>query len=235
MNLVLLYDDDFIEDNMVKLDKRRFEHITKVLKKGLNGKVKVGRLNGNMGTGTVTEVNETELRMKVVLDQYPAPAVPITLVCALPRPKTLKKVVHAAVSAGIKDIFFIETWKVDKSYWTSPLVKPDGLYEHILLGLEQGCDTIMPNIQFKRRFRPFVEDELSEIMEDSLGITAHPDSGHVCPAHLEAPVTLCIGPEGGFTDYEVEMLEKHGCRPVQLGVRPLRTEFAVAAFIGRLI
>ncbi|QSH40463.1 16S rRNA (uracil(1498)-N(3))-methyltransferase [Lentisphaerota bacterium ZTH] len=235
MNLILLFEGDFVEADMVRLDQRRFEHITRILKCGLGDKVKVGRLDGNLGIGVITEISENELSMRVKLDKFPAPAAPITLICALPRPKTLKKVVNAAVSAGVKDIYFIESWKVDKSYWTSPLVKPDGLREHVLLALEQGCDTVMPNIQFKRRFKPFVEDELSGIMEDSLGLTAHPQSDHICPAHLEAPVTLCIGPEGGFTDYEVELLEKHGCRPVHLGVRPLRTEFAVAAFIGRLI
>ena len=48
-------------------------------------------------------------------------------------------------------------------------------------------------------------------------------------------MTLAIGPEGGFIPYEVEALQRAGCRPVSLGPRRLRVEQAVAVLLGRLL
>ena len=35
---------------------------------------------------------------------------------------------------------------------------------------------------------------------------AHPGAGQPCPTDLKTPVTLAIGPEGGFTTYEVDKI-----------------------------
>ncbi len=45
------------------------------------------------------------------------------------------------------------------------------------------------------------------------------------------PVTLFVGPEGGFEDEEVELARISGIRPVSLGPRILRTETAALALI----
>ena len=47
-------------------------------------------------------------------------------------------------------------------------------------------------------------------------------------------MTLAIGPERGFTDYEIAMLGARGFRTVSLGERRLRVEDAVPALLGRL-
>jgi RsmE family RNA methyltransferase len=234
MNLVLLFEEDFIAENTAILRDRRFEHIRDTIGASPGKIIKAGLLNGNLGEGKILEMSEEQLTMKVCLDQLPPEPLPLTLIFALPRPKTLKKVIHAAVSMGVKKIFIIECWKVDKSYWSSPLLEPGGLDEHIILGLEQGRDTVWPEIQLRRRFKPFVEDELENLIGDSMALAAHPGDSKPCPALVNKAVTLCIGPEGGFTDYEVDMLQKHGFMTVMLGERIMRTEVAIPALIGRL-
>src|SRR5262249_35762620 len=64
-------------------------------------------------------------------------------------------------------------------------------------------------------------------------LVAHPPAPLPCPRGVEGPVTLAIGPEGGFTPYEVELLCAHGFTAVSLGPRPLRVEHAVPALLGR--
>ena len=89
-------------------------------------------------------------------------------------------------------------------------------------------------MEIRRRFKPFVEDLLPTIVHGTCGLVAHPHAARACPANLHGAVTLAIGPEGGFTTYEVEKLEVAGLQPVHLGPRPLRCETAVPALLGRL-
>ena len=48
----------------------------------------------------------------------------------------------------------------------------------------------------------------------------------VSPALRSSGLALAVGPEGGFTDEEVDQARDHGWRPVQLGPRTLRIETA---------
>ena len=234
MNLLILFKTDFISPDTVSLNGQRFEHLRKILRVGQGDFVKAGLLDGMLGTGEVVELNSDDIKLRVKLDSEPPPTLPLTLICALQRPQTMKKVLQAVIAYGVKKLYFIHSKKVEKSYWSSPLLQEDALRKHIILGLEQSGDTIMPEIHFRQKFKPFVEDELTGIVGDSLGLTAHPSGREACPAQVGKAVTLCVGPEGGFTDYEIEILEKHACPAVHLGPRPLRTEFAVCALLGRL-
>ena len=113
MNLIILYKNDFISESIVRLTGRRAEHISLVHKAEIGKSLTVGLLNSNMGKGTVINISKSSLEMNVVLSEKPPRPLPLTLILALPRPKTFKKAVHAAVSMGVKKIYVIESWKVE--------------------------------------------------------------------------------------------------------------------------
>ncbi len=48
----------------------------------------------------------------------------------------------------------------------------------------------------------------------------------------ETPVDIFIGPEGGFSESEIEQAEKYGVTPASLGMRILRTETAAIVAAG---
>jgi 16S rRNA (uracil1498-N3)-methyltransferase len=52
--------------------------------------------------------------------------------------------------------------------------------------------------------------------------------------HLNAPLRLAIGPEGGFDPAEVALLRSRGAQPLQIGPWVLRSERAVVATLARL-
>ena len=235
MNLVILNENELAGNGMAVIsDLRRIVHIQTVLKAAPGEQIKTGLLNGRIGTAKVVSSTPEKIELAVEFSAEPPPPLPVTLIFALPRPKTYKKVLQAATAMGVKKFIVIETWKVDKSYWDSPALSEETTSEQLILGLEQGMDTILPEISFKRRFKPFVEDELAGICKGTMPLLAHPGAEETCPRNVPLAVTLCLGPEGGFTDYEVAMLEKHGMRPVSIGERILRTEFAVCALLGRI-
>jgi RsmE family RNA methyltransferase len=103
------------------------------------------------------------------------------------------------------------------------------------LGLEQARDTRPPRIEIRERFRPFVEDELDEWAGRSVRLLPHPAARAVVPrVDADQPVTLAIGPDGGWVPFEVDLLERCGFAPVSLGPRILRVEVAVGYLLGRI-
>jgi RsmE family RNA methyltransferase len=159
---------------------------------------------------------------------------PVTLVLALPRPKVLNRVIAGAASLGVKRMFLINAWRVEKSYWSTPRLAPENLRMQSILGLEQARDTRLPSIETRRLFRPFVEQELPSIAAGTRRLVAQPGSSEECPRALSEEVTLVIGPEGGFIEAEIDSLRAVGFASVSLGPRVLRVETAVAALLARL-
>jgi len=234
MNLALLFEEDFIAPDRVRLRGRRLDHLKTVLKAGTGHRIPVGRVDGLIGHGEVLSLTDTEAELQVTLNQQPPPALPLTLVLAMPRPKMFRRVLQTCASLGVKDLWLINSYKVEKSFWQTPWLSQDHLRENLTLGLEQAKDTLMPQVHIRKLFKPFVEDELPTLLEGKRALVAHPGMAAPCPTHLNEPAALCIGPEGGFTDYEVGKLEEAGCQSVHLGPRILRVETAVPVLISRL-
>jgi RsmE family RNA methyltransferase len=234
MNLILLFPDDFISGDAVRLSGRRLAHVANVHRAAVGDELVAGVAGGRIGRGVVTRLDASAIEMRVALDRDPPPPLPLTLVLALPRPKVLNRVIAGATSLGVKRIHLINAWRVEKSYWKSPRLSEDNLLLQSILGLEQARDTILPAIGLHRLFRPFVEEQLPEIARGTLLLVAHPGAAKECPRNVTQPVTLVIGPEGGFIAQEIASLERVGFTPVSIGARILRVETAVAALIGRL-
>lgn len=232
MNLILLFDEDFVSPGVAQLRGHRLAHVTSVHRAAIGDSLTVGVAGGRLGTGVVTRLDEV-LELEVTLDRDPPAPLPLTLVLALPRPKVLNRVIASATSLGVKRIILINAWRVEKSYWKSPRLSEENLRAQRILGLEQARDTLLPTIELRRLFRPFVE-ELPSLARDTLALVAHPIASRECPRAVTQPVTLAIGPEGGFIAQEIESLQRIGFEAVSLGERVLRVETAVAALIARL-
>jgi 16S rRNA (uracil1498-N3)-methyltransferase len=234
VNLILLFDDDFLDATRVRLSGRRLRHVTEVHRAAVGEDLVVGVTSGRIGRGTITRLDAEALEMGVTLDRDPPAPLPLTLILALPRPKVLNRVIAAAASLGIKRIVLLNAWRVEKSYWSSPRLSAENLRTQSILGLEQARDTVLPSIETRRLFRPFVEDELPALASGTRALVAHPHAQEACPHNLREPVTLAIGPEGGFIDAEIASLERAGFTTVNIGERILRVETVVPYLAARL-
>ncbi len=235
MNLILLFKDDFLNDSgKVRLLGRRLKHVLEVHRASPGDELCVGLSGGQIGTGKITHLSNDRIEMDVKFNIDPPPALPVTLVLALPRPKVVRRTLATASSMGVKKIILINSFRVEKSFWQSPFLKEESIGRQLVLGLEQARDTVMPEVLIRPLFRPFVEDELPAVIGDTTALLAHPEASTSCPRGLEVPVTLAVGPEGGFIPYEVERLTACGFLPVSMGERTLSVEAAVPALLSRL-
>lgn len=234
MNLLLLEDGDFVAEDRVRLSGRRLKHLLEVHRAEAGDSLRVGRLNGLMGSGQLINLDSEHAELSVQLDQAPPAKLPLTLLLALPRPKMLRRVLQTVSSMGVPRLVLLNSYRVEKSFWQTPFLEPAAIHEQLILGLEQARDTVLPEVIIEKRFKPFVEDQLPAISAGTLGLVGHPGDYPACPRAVEQPVTLAIGPEGGWIPYEVEKLQEAGLQPVQLGARILRVETAVTALLARL-
>ncbi|MEZ5524815.1 MAG: 16S rRNA (uracil(1498)-N(3))-methyltransferase [Pseudomonadales bacterium] len=234
MNLILLEPGDYIDSQHVRLHDTRFKQILQVHGSQIGDQVRVGELNGLMGSACITELNDQAVTLAIELDQPPPAKLPLTVVLALPRPKMIRRIFRSLAELGVDQLIVINSYKVEKSFWQSPALHPDNIRQYLVEGLQQAKDTILPQVHFHKRFKPFVEDQLPSIIEDSRALIAHPGLGERCPHQLNERITLAVGPEGGFIPYEVEKLQAIGFEGVDLGERILKVENALTTLIAKL-
>jgi RsmE family RNA methyltransferase len=234
VNLLIFTAADRIDDQRICVTGRRLQHLQQVLGAATGDELRVGELNGLAGLGRILDINDQQATLSVELNEVPPAKLPLCLVLALPRPKMLRRIIRNVAELGVDQLHLINSYRVEKSYWQTPVLQDEALDGYLMQGLEQSRDTIPPRVSCHRRFKPFVEDLLPAMTSSRQSLLAHPGNHPPCPRDLQQDTLLVIGPEGGFIPYEVEKLELAGCQPVSLGPRILRVENALTALLGRL-
>ncbi|MDP5052697.1 MAG: 16S rRNA (uracil(1498)-N(3))-methyltransferase [Congregibacter sp.] len=233
MNLLIVEAQELDSNMQVQLSGRRLVHLNKILKLQRGDTVRVGQLGGEIGVGVLRSIDSRLAHIDVALDQAPPPPLPLSVVLALPRPKMLRRILRGLAETGVKDVHLINSFRVEKSYWQSPLLNSEALHEALLAGLEQAMDTVLPTIHLHRRFRPFAEDTLPSLCAGSDALLADLGAADSYPPSPSQPSLLVIGPEGGFIPFERQLIQQAGARCVGLGPRMLRVETALHCAIGR--
>lgn len=230
-----------------RLTDRRAEHVAAVLKAELGQELRVGVISeggdalpwpaGARGVGRVLASAPALLELEVALEPLPAePAEPrVDLALALPRPQGLHRILQAAVVMDVGRIDLFRSFRVEKSYFSSPSLKPEEVRRQLLLGAEQGQRTRLPPVAVHPRFGPFLQDP-ALLGPGEIGLLAHPGGAPLESADAPAAArrVLAIGPEGGFLPREVEAFVARGFVAVDLGPWVLRTETAVIAALAQL-
>ena len=251
MNLILLNKKELDSNGIVTLVGRRAKHIGEVIKPTVGDTLNVGIIDGDIGKAEVIAIetsdnvsNEASVTLSIdsrTLNNSSPLAIDISLVIALPRPKVTRRIIGLCTECGVKDIHFINSYRVEKSFWQSPLLNDDKVHKQILLSLEQSKDTQLPRIHFHKRFKPFVEDELPNIAKDKQALVAHPYNAKINLEHCDnelaelkqQPRIIAVGPEGGFIPYEIELLQQAGFNTLGLGPRIYRVETVIPLLLGK--
>ena len=233
MNILLL-EHEQINNSLATVNGEKAKHIGTILKLKVGDSLRVGIINGKIGEGEIINIEEDEIKLLIQCDSLPPDAIDITIILAMPRPKALRRILKTIASLGIKQIYLINCFKVEKSYWQTPLLSDKHVRQAFIQGLEQSKDTIMPQINIRKLFKPFIEDELPTLSNKRLKFLAHPEGGVLCPANITQPITLVFGPEGGFTEFEVSQFIKKDFKQIHLGERILNIETAIPFTLGKL-
>ena len=248
MNLLLLDSSELSTDNSTILCDRRAEHICQVLQLKTGSILRAGIVNGEHGEAEITHINTTKKEVSLLFtpnpnntqQQNPTP-LPITVIMALPRPKVAKRLIAVCAECGVKELHFINSFRVEKSFWQSPQLNSQNIHQQLLLGLEQSKDIALPLVSLHPRFKPFVEDQLAAIRGNKDCFVAHPYKADLTlnslndRSNIKSPNrVVIIGPEGGFIPYEVDLLQENGCQTLSIGPRIYRIETVLPMLLALL-
>jgi RsmE family RNA methyltransferase len=235
MNRILFEDNEIGDSGRVCVAGRRARHITKVLKPEVGATLRVGVLDGSRGSGEVLSVTRDRVALACTFEDELPDAPRVDLLLALPRPKVMRRLWAPLASLGVGRIVLTNAAKVERNFFDTHWLEEDVYRPLLVEGLEQSGDTRVPSVTICRRLKPFVEDELDGLFPGSRRLICHPR--HATPlgdagiAGAER-VLLAIGPEGGWSDYEIDMFAAQGFDCVSMGWRTLRTDVACMALIA---
>jgi len=235
MNRILFGSEEVQADGTVVLSDGRAQHIRQVLGAPSGRSIKTGFINGLAGMSRILDVDGERVRLLPEHTQ-PAPEPWFDLLLAAPRPKVLKRLWPQLAALGVGRVVVVNAFKVEKCYFSSQWLDSEHFRPLLIEGLMQAGLTRLPEVWVRPRFKPFVEDELDEMFPGSLRLLAHPgaERSFFEPTDLQARPLLAVGPEGGWTEYELKALQTFGFRLFSLGERILRTDTACVALISVL-
>lgn len=237
MNVVLIEPEEKTSDGALRLSDGRARHILHVLKARPGDSIRLGILDGPLGTGTITTLAKETVELSCSFEGTIPPRPRADLLLALPRPKVMRRLWAQLAALGVGRIILTNAWKVEKMYFDSHVLHP-GVYRPLLVeGLQQAGDTRLPDVRVFKQFKILIEDELDGLFLEGRRLIARPGPGPAmrqAAARSAGRVLLAVGPEGGWTPFEEERLAAHGFKPVSMGARTLRTDTACVALLALL-
>lgn len=236
VNLILLERTELDSGDITTLRGDRARHLLNVLKVTPGQTVRVGIVDGQLGTGTVTTIAPGEVALRCAFERETLPPPAIDLLLAVPRPKVLRRLWAQLAALGVARIIITNAARVERDYFDTHVLTPECYRPLLSEGLQQARDTRLPRVSVHRQFRKLIEDDLDTLVADALRIVAHPDADVSVPAAVSAStmarVLVAVGPEGGWNAFELSLLESRGFQRVALGPRTLRVDTACVALLG---
>ena len=205
----ILFESSEIADGVATCSDARAEHILAVLHGEVGQTLKTGELDGRIGTGEIVSIEGRTVAVKVShTEESLRPW--CDLVLAPPRPRVMKRLLPQLASLGVGTIVLVGAKKVEKDFWGATLLKEENYRPLLVDGLMQAGTSVVPRMETRRNFRRFVGDELDSLFPTANRVVGHPGGAPNAPAQKPGRLLLAVGPEGGWTDDEVSLLESHG-------------------------
>jgi RsmE family RNA methyltransferase len=237
MNLLLLAPEECGSGD-IELDGRRARHLLDVLAVAPGRVLRAGIAGGALGHAEVVAATDHTVTVRFVATAAATRPLAIDLVVAMPRPKAAARILQLAATFAVRSLAFTRAWKVDKSYLDSTRISDREIHENLVLGCEQGESTYLPRVTRFARFMDMLQAIPLPTGAATLGIVAHARGGvaveHAVTPGEDRPVTIAIGPEGGWIDREITSFSDLGFSVVQLGGPILRVESAVVAALAQV-
>jgi 16S rRNA (uracil1498-N3)-methyltransferase len=223
---------EFITLPTLKITGEEFSHMTHVMRMSAGDRVRVVDGQGNSYEAVITMISRREAECRVTAHalRLHEPARSLTLgVGMLKNPSRFDYLVEKAVEIGVARIVPLLTERTIPRH-----SKTERWQKLCVAAMKQSGRCVLPEVGEPVRFVEFI----SSCDTGALRMIPHEQAevslGSLC-SNGSAPAVVCVGPEGGFSNDEVDSARDAGFQPVTLGTRRLRTETAALVACALLL
>lgn len=233
-------DKNCIFDSKIILSGDDMRHIVKVLRKNIDDIIEVFDGNGNSYKVKILEINKENITTEIIEKSYQQDAkINITLFQSLPKMDKMELIIQKCTELGISKIvpFISERTVVKIDNKKTELSKLDRWRKIAQEACKQCGRAMVPEIDYICNYK----DVLDKLKIYDINIFAYEkeDKLNLKSVLRENPeiknISIIIGPEGGFSEKEVEQAIAHRAKAITLGPRILRTETAGMAILSILM
>jgi len=156
----------------------------------------------------------------------------VHIVQAACRSEKIETVLQKATELGAASFQIVRSERSSLKLEGSKLSKRLQRWQKIIIeAVEQSGRTIVPVIHWR--------NSADEIRREGDCYTLHPDTENTWQQQRESiakatDITLAIGPEGGWSNRDLEQLAHHRIQPLNFGPRVMRTETAAPALLAAI-
>ena len=217
-----------IVDRKALLDSEDVYHLLKVMRMRVNDEIEV--VSDEIPfLCVIKSIKPLEIVVKKQIHEKRELDNKVTLICALLKGDKLNFVLQKATELGVYEIVLLSSDRtIVKSKEFDSSRKLDR-YNRILKEASEQCH----RSKIPLMYRLISIDELGKIKGDVKMIAYEQEAGktdslfsEIKKINKDDRVNVVIGPEGGFSEQEVEIAKGYGYVPVSLGRRILRAETA---------
>ena len=211
-----------ITGNTVIINNEEQQHIVKVLRMKSGEEIFVTDGKGNLAKGNlVFEGKKVHLEILEIKEKLPnfSPQLHI----AIAPTKNIDRIeffVEKAVEMGISEITFLQTEKTERKN-----ISIEKLTKQAISASKQSLRFHFPKMNDLVKFSDFIKN-----LDAETTFVAHCNENleriHLRDIDSRENITFLIGPEGDFSDKEIQILVENGIKAVSLGNQRLRTETA---------
>ncbi|HYR28689.1 MAG TPA: RsmE family RNA methyltransferase, partial [Thermoanaerobaculia bacterium] len=196
-----------------------FHHSVRVVRVRAGEEVELFDKTGRVAKGIVESLERDEAVIRVV-EEIPSreSKLDLHLAMAIINLEKFELVLQKATELGVKSFIPLVTERIEmrRERYAGKL---DRWRKIVLEAVKQSGRSLVPPIEEPAEFEEVIQRPGNRLLFDA---DAEPSPR---PASLDA-VTLLIGPEGGWSEDELEAARHHGCGFARMGPRRLRAETA---------
>lgn len=218
-----------ISGGIIEISGQEAIHITKVLRNKVGDEILVLDGIGNRYKTEIQEVSKKSVLLSIKETSFEeAPSIKkIMAFGSIKKRDRLEFAIEKAVELDAWEICIFQSEHSERGNLNQERA------ENIALSAFKQCArTWLPEIKVLKSL-----DELLRHYSDAAIYIAHEQEiDRISPEELSSERNvLLVGPEGGFSDNEIESVQKAGGKVVSLGKYRLRAETAVAAFLSQYL
>jgi 16S rRNA (uracil1498-N3)-methyltransferase len=235
VNLMLIEPEELTPDRIVRIAGPRLRHLREVLGAVQGATLRVGIVDGPRGTAVVESLDNHTAVLECTFEAGAPDRPAVDLLLALPRPKVMRRLFAQLAALGVCRIMLTNAARVERHYFDAHVLSPQVYRPLLIEGLQQARDTRLPMVTVHRQFRVLVEDDLQHLAPGPARMVAQPgDAPSISERVADARpnrLVLAIGPEGGWNEFELALLNDHRFLQISLGTRTLRSDTACIALL----